>query len=157
MVLNAEKHRGLITSGVARDQTRERVRRYRERRKASGNALSNADVTPSETETETKTEERETPRAAAPIHDRSHRKHAICGRVCLHAEQFGEFVRRRNTDNADQEIRAWAARIIDDWTTGANAHVEPGDQFDFWRARYEDQWPSPQGTRKSKRPAWLNR
>lgn len=82
------------------------------------------------------------PRPGAPIHDRSHMKHALCGRVCLHAEQFGNFVRRRNVPNADQEIRTWAAGVIDEWTTGAQATTEPGDEFDFWRSRYAERWPA---------------
>jgi len=44
MVLNAEKHRNLITRAVRQAQTAERVRRYRERLKRN----SNAPVTPSE-------------------------------------------------------------------------------------------------------------
>lgn len=81
-----------------------------------------------------------TPRA--PIHDKAHRNHALCGRICLHAEQLGRFVRRRNTATADKDIREWAFAIIKDWTEGAHATVEPGDEFAFWRARYDEQWPA---------------
>ena len=46
MVLNAEKHREMVTRAVVQEQTRLRVKRFRERLKRS----SNADVTTSETE-----------------------------------------------------------------------------------------------------------
>lgn len=173
MVLNAEEHKRLVSAEITREQTRLRVQRHRESKRTS-----NAHVTTSETETETevqtKTEEKaraysgethesvtetrqDVVQGGAPIHDASHRKHAFCGRVCLHSEQFGAFVRRRNTPNADHEIREWAFGIIKDWTDGPNAHVEPGDSFDFWRARYEDQWPSPPQAGKSKLPAWARK
>ena len=54
VVLNAQKHRSLVTRAVKQEQTRERVRRWRERKK--NNAAGNAPVTPSETETEVRTE-----------------------------------------------------------------------------------------------------
>jgi hypothetical protein len=55
MVLNAEKHRSLVTRAVKQEQTRERVRRWRQRQKADGNASSNAPVTPSEAVPEVQT------------------------------------------------------------------------------------------------------
>lgn len=90
-------------------------------------------------------------RPMAPIHDRSHRQHALCGRVCLHASQFGEFVRRRNHDAADAEVRGWASDVIDDWTSGPHGHTEPGDQFDFWRLRYAERWPAVDASARSPR------
>ena len=57
IVLNAEKHRELVTRSVIQEQTRERVRRFRERLKRSGNAP----VTPSEARSEAKEEERSEP------------------------------------------------------------------------------------------------
>src|SRR5258706_9424753 len=50
LLLNGAKYRGLVTRAIARDHTRERVRRYRDRKRA-GNApvtQGNAAVTPSE-------------------------------------------------------------------------------------------------------------
>ncbi len=96
-------------------------------------------------------------RPMAPIHDRSHHKHAICGRVCLHASLFNDFVRRRNTPNADQEIRAWAAGVIDAWTTGVFQATEPGDSFEFWKARYAETWPMATAATASKTPAWVQK
>lgn len=94
-------------------------------------------------------------RGRAPLHDMSHRKHALCGRVCLHASQFNDFVRRRNHDGADAEVNTWAFSVIQEWTDGAMKAVEPGDPFDFWRARYDEKWPAPRAsTPDRRRPAW---
>lgn len=79
------------------------------------------------------------PRPMAPIHT-SHKRHVVCGKVCLHESQFDEFVRRRS--GAREVVRTWAAAVVDDWTSGAHADDEPGDAFDFWRARYADTWPA---------------
>lgn len=97
------------------------------------------------------------PRPMAPIHDASHKKHAICGRVCLYASQFNEFVRRRNHDNADTEVRQWAAGVVDAWTSGAFATVEPGDSLDFWKARYAEQWPAAAIGPVKPMPEWYRR
>jgi hypothetical protein len=97
------------------------------------------------------------PRPMAPIHDTSHRKHAVCGRVCLHASLFNDFVRRRNHDHADQEIRAWAEGVVVEWTMGVFQTVEPGDPFDFWKARYAEQWPAASGSAPSRLPAWARK
>ena len=108
-------------------------------------------TTPTETPTETvplKPKEQvleggapSAPPLRAPIHDTSHRKHAICGRICLHASLFGDFVRRRNHDGAETEIRDWANAVLDEWTGGPHRTTEPGDQFEFWKARYAERWP----------------
>lgn len=127
---------GLTTAQALRDL----------RAKATASAAANAVVpaapsTYTGTETSTETEGRSAPaRPGAPLVDqREHRKHAHCGRVCLHAALFGEFVRRRNHPGADREIRDWCAEIEARWS---RSDEEPGDSFDFWRARYEEQWPA---------------
>lgn len=97
------------------------------------------------------------PRPLAPIHDASHKKHAVCGRVCLHASLFNDFVRRRNHDNADEEIRQWADGVVDEWTTGTFATIEPGDPFDFWKARYAERWPAAVVSPAKSVPPWLQR
>lgn len=48
IVLNAPKYRDLVTRQVIREQTKERVRKFREKKAKAGNVTSNADVTPSE-------------------------------------------------------------------------------------------------------------
>ena len=63
IILNAEKHRALVTRAVIQEQTRERVRRYRERQKnlvttgVTGNAFP-VHVTTSEAEAEAEAEAR---------------------------------------------------------------------------------------------------
>lgn len=76
--------------------------------------------------------------------------------MCLHASLFGEFVRRRNHEDADREIRQWAQRVIVEWTTGSHKADEPGDAFDFWKAQYASHWPSA-AAKASTRPAWLTK
>lgn len=94
--------------------------------------------------------------ARAPIIDqREHRNHAHCGRVCLHASLFGEFVRRRNHADADTEIRDWALSVEHEWGPGGRHEAtETGDPFDFWRAQYDLKWPAPVTAKKSGVPAW---
>lgn len=163
LVLNAEKYRLLVTRAVQREQTRERVRKHRSRNASPVTpALPPVTCNGSEAEaeaeanTEANTERARTAprvtRGLAPLHDTSHRKHAICGRVCLPAPLFNDFVRRRNHDGADAEIRRWAADVLVAWTDGPHATTEPGDVFDFWKARYAEQWPPP--ATKSKAQRW---
>lgn len=96
--------------------------------------------------------------ARAPLHDRSHRNHAHCGRVCLHATLFGEFVRRRNHADADREIRDFCMDVERQWGDGSpNANVEPGDPFEFWKARYAERWPAAASTPVRKVDAWQPR
>lgn len=65
MVLNAEKHRDLVTRAIKQAQTAERVRRHRERMKRS----SNAPVTTSEADTEAETEAEERKKEAPAVLD----------------------------------------------------------------------------------------
>lgn len=56
VVLNSKKYRDLVTRVVIREQTRERVAKYREKKKRNASVTpGNENVTPSETETETET------------------------------------------------------------------------------------------------------
>jgi hypothetical protein len=54
LVLNATKYRAIVTRVNAQEKTRERVRRFREKKRSG-----NADVTPSEEEAETNAEKQE--------------------------------------------------------------------------------------------------
>jgi hypothetical protein len=69
----------------------------------------------------------------------SHRSHAHCGRICLPSALFDEFTRRRNHLDADLELRDWAQEVEHEW---ASFEGEPGDAYDFWRARYSERWPT---------------
>lgn len=93
---------------------------------------------------------------SSSLHDTSHRKHAHCGRICLWASQFGEFVRRRNHDGADMEIREWCMTVEREWgMDGPKSQVETGDSFDFWRERYAETWPADvKPATNSRLPAW---
>lgn len=82
-------------------------------------------------------------RAGAPIHA-THKKHAVCGRICVPADLHSEFVRRRNHPDADTELRGWYLVVDREWLDGPFANQEPGDAFAFWKARYDEQWPAPQ-------------
>lgn len=160
----------------SREVNRERLKRWRAIKKSKrsetafherfGNGretLSTESETESETSTPSKNEGVAAPPPAsprAPLHDRSHRNHAHCGRICLHASLFGELVRRRNHAEADREIREWALAIDRDWQEGGpHGSDEPGDQFDFWKARYAERWPATaNNTPPSKAaPAWITR
>lgn len=92
----------------------------------------------------------------APLHA-SHRTHASCGRVCVPAALHGEFVRRRNHDGADKELRDWYLVVDQQWSEGGEfGTVEPGDAFVFWKARYAEKWPAPVAT-KDTRPEWMKK
>lgn len=84
-----------------------------------------------------------TPTASARVpiagYRNEHRTHAECGRVCLPAFLFSEFVRRRGTPDADAVVRQWAGEVLVAWRERAE---EPGDALAFWRARYDERWPS---------------
>lgn len=89
------------------------------------------------------------------LHDTSHRNHAHCGRVCLHSSLFDEFVRRRNHPGAQRELDAWTTEVEREWgPDGPRASEEPGDPFAFWKARYEDKWPSSRSAAASRLPEW---
>lgn len=117
---------------------------------ASGNALQSSSSISSSS---TSVKNTDVPRARAPIVDqREHRKHAVCGRVCLHASLFGEFVRRRNHADADSEVRTWAGAVLSEWSDRPD---EPGDPFDFWRTRYEEKWPPVKAKKRNALDEWV--
>ncbi len=67
LVLNAQKYRAMVTRVVIQAQTRERVRRHREKRK------SNAAVTPSEAESDTRSEAKNEDQVQRASAQNSHR------------------------------------------------------------------------------------
>lgn len=163
-----------VTKELRKTANRERQKKFREQRKAALDALrngvSNAPVTPlvtplSQTPTETsspapspapaETSKNGKDTRRAPIHA-THKGHACCGRVCMPAVLFGEFVQRRNHPDADREIDGWATGVLNDWAEGGKfGHLEPGDSFDFWRAQYALKWPAAAVSSADKRlPVW---
>lgn len=76
-----------------------------------------------------------------------HRKHAICGKVCLHSSQFSQFcqlVTGKEPDPADyvtKFFRGWIVR----YTSGDRAtDIPEADIFDFWRDRWRESHPAKQ-------------
>jgi uncharacterized protein YdaU (DUF1376 family) len=95
----------------------------------------------------------------APIHA-SHKKHAACGRVCVPADLHSRFVRARNHNDADSELRKWYQRVDDEWSVGAKKDANTGgDDYRFWRARFDEQWPDASAAKRpshadSRLPTW---
>ena len=100
IVLNAEKHRSLVTRAVKQEQTRDRVRRWRQRQRADGNADSNASVTPSEVVPEVQPEE-ESSGLTFPVKGG--------GEWMLTLEKFQEWVALYPSVNVNEEISAMVA------------------------------------------------
>jgi hypothetical protein len=153
VVLNAGKYRLMVTRVVAREQTRERVRKFRA--KAASNApvtVANDSVTPSEAvavaEAVAKAEATATAPPSAPPPRRliSGEAHALtwakihgdhvtgfCDWVCLPEFVFAEFVRK--SAGVDY-VRDWAARVRQEW------HGKTvGDNLKFWRVRWSETHP----------------
>lgn len=67
-----------------------------------------------------------------------------------------ELVGLRNNPNAETELQTFYQQTSEAWTAGPHGadNVDP-EMFNFWRARYAEQWPPPAPTRDSKQPAWI--
>lgn len=104
--------------------------------------------------------ERTQRQGGAPLHQ-SHRTHAACGRVCVPADLHVQFVKARNHDAADRELRDWYSLVDHDWSVGAHKDTNPGgNDFKFWRARFDEKWPPVvvvPPTRASRLDAWQPR
>lgn len=152
-LLNYDRHRQRASRDEALEKAAERQRRFRERHAKSRRVtdvttVTNNDIAPPPSSSSSSSSSGE---RRAPLHDTAHKKHAHCGRVCLHASLFSEFVRRRNHPAADQEIRDWAMVVEGEW---AEKPEETGDPFDFWRARYAEKWPAATAPAKPKWGGW---
>jgi hypothetical protein len=133
VVLNAEKHRRMITRAVVQEQTRERVRRFRDR---LVKRTSNASVTPSETETETETRSEsvhvqptraQAQGALAGTLPRDHMDHGFCGpRFCVSSKICSDMARRYGA-NGEAAVQAWlqtlSAGLMDDESVGGPVWV----------------------------------
>lgn len=85
----------------------------------------------------------ETTRAReAPVSTGPHRSHAFCGRVCVPAALHTEFVRKLGTLDADETLRAWYRQVDDVWQPERHPEVITGSDFDFWRARWREKYPT---------------
>ena len=78
-------------------------------------------------------------------------------RVYVPQRLHSDFIGLRNHPGAENELLGWYAEVSEAWTTGSRAHMSPGgDMFQFWKARYSEQWP-PTTTAKAKLEAWQPR
>lgn len=167
MVLNAIKYRKMVTRAVIREQTRERVTRFRDK-KRSGNAdsatrnaesaKSNASVTPSEAIAETGADPKAAPSVRAtriapliesPLHwDRKHGGHlpGFCDWMCFPSDLAEQFGGRSGWDLG--RVTGWAEAVRRNWQ--ASQRVPSGRMYDFWNDRWTEQHP----TTKPKAPDW---
>lgn len=151
IILNGGKYRLMVTRVIAREQTRQRVRKFRFKTGNAAVTSGNDHVTPSEADTEANTDTTTTtfpplgfqgqgrplisgeasPRAWGKIHG----DHVVgfCDWVCLPQFLYNEFVRK--SDGADyvtnwaQDVRrAWQGRTV-------------GDNLVFWRSRWSETHP----------------
>lgn len=142
MVLNAPKYRELATRLAIQEQTRERVRKHREKR--TGNASvtpSNESVTPSEAYTEAKAEagsekraRTQAPGALAGTLPRDHMGHAFCGsRFCVSEKVVSDLIRRYGA-GGDRAVPAWLQSLND----GLPADKSPNGTL--WVLQHFDAW-----------------
>jgi len=163
MVLNAGKYRDLVTREIARERTRERVRKHR-----AGNAavtVANDSVTQSETETDsdpkTKTEQQKSAAAARqPVQGagafapgslpRHHLKHVVCGphwRICLIDWQVADLAAKYGGDR-DTALAAIRAFVV-----ATEQVVGDGPTGDFrWLQEHFAAWMGQQGRTAASAP-----
>jgi len=114
IVLNADKYRGLVTRAIAREQTRERVRKFRARRKSSNADVTetkrggNGRVTPSEARSEAKSDTVRT-RAAKPAAPA--KPHPIKDVLALHDELYQQAVGETPDRNGGKDAKLVKALI----------------------------------------------
>lgn len=92
----------------------------------------------------------------AALHQ-SHRTHAACGRVCVPGDLHSRFVRSRNHDGADHELRDWYLVVDREWSDGEKKAESTGaDDYLFWRARFNEKWPAVVAAHATsqRRPTW---
>lgn len=163
LVLNAEKHRDLVTRAIRQAQTAERVRRHRALKRAS-----NAPVTQSEAYSEAVTEEKTDaspvienkpdreisapvkangngarPHLGGPIIGRNtHLDHAACDDLfsyCVPSavhRKFADLLAPKHAGDRDQAkaaLQAWYPTV---WATIPTGTVM-GDAFRFWQTHFD--------------------
>lgn len=155
MVLNAEKYRLMVTRVVARERTRERVRKFREKR--SNNVTSNApvtvanvQVTPSDTDTDTRSETRSDddvvvsarpePLITSPAaYQRLLERHAFIGsRLRVPNGLHAEF-RAAVGDDGEARLQGWYLELNDALEASGEAY---GDVYRYLRPRFAN-WATP--------------
>lgn len=144
MVLNSEKHRGMVTKAISREKTRERVRKHRN----ASVTPCNDRVTPSEAEAEAGSEAEAVAVAAVPaapapakpltkpLAYKPRIDVAWPGRPPVPGSLHAEFIDKLGGDpeHARLVLHAWypqAAAPYEDQPIG-------DDDFTFWRARFRE-------------------
>lgn len=73
---------------------------------------------------------------------REHGRHALCGRVCLPAAKYEQFVRKIGGDDiatAERTVLDWAKGVLAAWERSPLLSLSiQGNDFEFWDARYEE-------------------
>lgn len=127
-----------------------------------GNAVCHATVTPpTETPTATTTNTQRKPEgrhAARPatLIPRRRLDAAFEGRrVYVPQRAHADFVANRNHSDAERELQDWYLSVDAEWADGRHAASNPGpDMFRFWKARFEERWPTTQMATDRRMPAW---
>lgn len=82
-------------------------------------------------------------------------------RVWVPQRTHADFIGYRGHADAERELLAWYAEVSEEWTTGAHRNTPcQANIFDFWRARYDEKWPSESGAKPkaaNEWPAWGRR
>ena len=157
VVLNAQKHRDMVTRAVQQEQTRERVRRFRERVKRGGNE----NVTPSEAESQADTDPKakEEARSSSSVNGqgstlipkggyarRQVNNPFVSDRFDVPTALHRKFCDRYGS-GADAVLLAWYQTVLD--SLGADESL-PADIFAWLPARF-DAWLVTTGRVKSVR------
>jgi hypothetical protein len=153
MVLNAKKHRDMVTRVVIQEQTRERVRRHRELKRNSNGSEThqplpcNAPVTPSESESDTETKAR----SEARKEKISSRKTATHPSADALGERFVRFWNAYpNKKGKSAAFKAWQKlRPTDALTDIIIAAIEQQKTWQTWRKDSGQFVPHP--------ASWLNK
>lgn len=168
----SEKHGRLVNARLERERKKQADYRARQAEHGAKGGRPSKKGLASETESQTEAEkrslslslpvslspsleERTHTQAGAPLHT-THKKHAACGRVCVPADLHNDFMRARNHDGADKELRQWYLAVDHEWAVGSKKDVSPGgNDYKFWRARFEEEWPAVAPTKPDPRlPKW---
>jgi hypothetical protein len=65
-------------------------------------------------------------------------------------------VRALNRDDADTVLRDWYLEVDHEWAVGEHKDTPTGgDDYKFWRARFDERWPAPVVAKADPRvPKW---
>jgi hypothetical protein len=134
-VLNAHKYRALVTKAIAREQTRERVARWRAKKGNAGVTPSNETVTPSE---------------ALALSEAKKREEARASRSATHLPAEFDLTQERRSaaekENLDPE-RTFA-NFCDYWRAASGAKARKRDWDATWRVWCRNDKGNGNGTHK---------